>query len=132
MPVTPSRADTLSAVESRPRLLVATTDFPPSRGGIQRVLEELTRRLADRWRITVIAPRQDASADYDDGAPFQIIRTRAGWHDSRTAVFREMTQLIARRRFELLLVGHMNTLPYTSAIDGAPRPASNAAGSVFM
>jgi len=109
--VTAPGAATLAHVTSRLRLLVTTTDFPPSHGGIQRVLEELTHRLAGRWRITVISPRQDSAEDYDAAAPFQIIRTRAGWQDSRLAVLREMTQLIVRRRFELLLAGHINTLP---------------------
>lgn len=109
--MTGPRAATLAPVRSRPRLLVTTTDFPPSRGGIQRLLEELTQRLCDRWRVTVISPRQGASEAYDAGAPVQIIRTRAAWDGSRLPVLGEMTRLIARRRFDLLLAGHMNTLP---------------------
>jgi phosphatidylinositol alpha-1,6-mannosyltransferase len=101
----------LTPVRSRPRLLVTTTDFPPSRGGIQRLLEELTHRLSERWRVTVITPHQDESEAYDDAAPFEVLRTRAAWGGSRAAVLGEMTRLIARRRFELLLAGHMNTLP---------------------
>jgi phosphatidylinositol alpha-1,6-mannosyltransferase len=92
-------------------LLVTTTDFPPGRGGIQSLLEELTHRLSERWRVTVIAPHQAASADYDGEAPFPILRTRAAWHGSRLAVLGEMTRLIGRRRFDLVLAGHMNTLP---------------------
>ena len=102
---------TVCAVGSNPRLLVATTDFPPARGGIQRVLDELTHRLAGRWRITVIAPREDSSEHFDAMTPFAVVRTRAAWEDSPGGVLREMTRLIARRRFDLLLAGHMNTLP---------------------
>jgi len=98
-------------VGSNPRLLVATTDFPPARGGIQRVLDELTHRLADRWRITVIAPREDSSERFDAMTPFSVVRTRATWEESPGAVLWEMTRLIARRRSDLLLAGHMNTLP---------------------
>ena len=104
-------AATLAAVRSRPRLLVTTTDFPPSRGGIQSLLEELTHRLSERWRVTVIAPHQAVSSDYDGDAPFPILRTRSAWHGSRVAVLGEMTKLIARRRFDLALAGHMNALP---------------------
>jgi phosphatidylinositol alpha-1,6-mannosyltransferase len=92
-------------------LLVATTDFPPARGGIQRVLDELTHRLSERWTITVVASRQRSSASFDSTTPFQVLRTATAWEESPRAVLYEMTRLIARRRFDLLLAGHMNTLP---------------------
>ena len=113
---------TVCRVGSNPRLLVATTDFPPTRGGIQRVLDELTHRLAERWTVTVIAPREDSSERFDATTPFQVVRTRAAWGESREAVLCEMTRLIARRRFDLLLAGHMNTLP-AAFVAGRGAPA---------
>jgi phosphatidylinositol alpha-1,6-mannosyltransferase len=92
-------------------LVVATTDFPPSHGGIQRMLHELTHRLAERWRITVIAPNEDGSRSYDADAPFAVRRTRRTWDDSRVGVLAEMARITARARADLLLAGHLNTLP---------------------
>jgi phosphatidylinositol alpha-1,6-mannosyltransferase len=104
-------------------LLVATTDFPPSRGGIQRVLEELAHRLAERWTVTVIAPNEDGARGYDAERPFRVLRTSAAWDESRLAVLGEMTRSIARRRFDLLLAGHLNVLP-ALAIAGRGAPAT--------
>jgi phosphatidylinositol alpha-1,6-mannosyltransferase len=101
----------MTAAARGPRLLVSTTDFPPSRGGIQRMLHELTHRLASRWAITVIAPDHEGSDSYDADAPFAVARTRAAWNESRLAVLAEMTRLTARARPEVLLAGHLNTLP---------------------
>lgn len=112
----------MCGVGSNPRLLVATTDFPPARGGIQRVLDELTHRLAGRWRITVIAPRAEDSERFDAMTPFSVVRTRASWEESPGAVLSEMARLIARRRSDLLLVGHMNTLP-SAFVAGRGAPA---------
>jgi phosphatidylinositol alpha-1,6-mannosyltransferase len=98
-------------VRGTPRLLISTTDFPPSLGGIQRVLNELTHRLAHRWSITVIAPNHEGSRSHDAQVPFAVHRTRATWADSRIAVLGDMTRLIARARPEIMLAGHLNALP---------------------
>jgi phosphatidylinositol alpha-1,6-mannosyltransferase len=98
-------------VRGTPRLLITTTDFPPSRGGIQRTLHELTHRLADRWSITVIAPNHKGSRSHDAQVPFAVHRTRGAWNDSRVAVLTDMTRLTARTRPEVLLAGHLNALP---------------------
>jgi phosphatidyl-myo-inositol dimannoside synthase len=98
-------------VRGTPRLLITTTDFPPSRGGIQRMLHELTHRLADRWDITVIAPAHEGSRSHDAQVPFAVHRTRTAWNDSRVAVLADMTRLTARARPEMLLAGHLNALP---------------------
>jgi phosphatidyl-myo-inositol dimannoside synthase len=91
--------------------LIATTDFPPSRGGIQRALHELTHRLAERWSITVIAPNEIGAASHDAEVPFSVMRTRTGWADSRLRVLADMARLTARARAEILLAGHLNALP---------------------
>jgi phosphatidylinositol alpha-1,6-mannosyltransferase len=102
-------------------LLIATTDFPPSRGGVQRVLEELTHRLCDRWSITVIAPQEEGSGAYDAQLPFAVRRTHVAWSDSRIAVLGDMTRLTARARPDMLLAGHLNALP-PLLIAGRGRP----------
>ena len=94
-----------------PRLLIATTDFPPSHGGIQRLLHELASRLASRWRITVVAPAADDARGYDEQAPFRVLRTGRDWRGSPIGVLAEMAAIVLRTRADLLLAGHLNSLP---------------------
>ena len=94
-----------------PRLLIATTDFPPARGGIQRLLHELASRLAARWRITVLAPADPAAAAYDAAAGFRVLRTRTDWRGSPPGVLGEMALIVARTPADVLLAGHLNALP---------------------
>lgn len=93
------------------RLLIAATDFPPSNGGIQRLLHELATRLARRWRITVLAPAHGDARQYDRDAPFLVRRTTSDWHGSRKGVLAEMAALASRMPSDLLLAGHLNALP---------------------
>lgn len=96
------------------RLLIAATDFPPSNGGIQRLLHELATRLAERWRITVLAPAHREAREarqYDRDVPFLVRRTRCDWHGSRTRVLAEMAALASRTPSDILLAGHLNALP---------------------
>ena len=105
-----------------PRLLIATTDFPPSQGGIQRVLHELASRLAARWRITVLAPADDQAREYDEQAPFRVRRTRSEWGGSPLGVLAEMAVLVVRTRADLLLAGHLNALlPLFAAAPARPK-----------
>jgi phosphatidylinositol alpha-1,6-mannosyltransferase len=105
-----------------PRLLVATTDFPPIHGGIQRLLHELATRLASRWRITVVAPAADDAREYDDRAPFRVLRTRSDWRGSPVGVLAEMALIVLRTRADLLLAGHINSLPALfAAIPARPK-----------
>jgi phosphatidyl-myo-inositol dimannoside synthase len=94
-----------------PRLVIGTTDFPPRHGGIQRALHELAHRLADRWAITVITVNEDGAGCYDAEVPFSVVRTSAGWRDSRVAALAEMARLAAGARPDMLLAGHLNALP---------------------
>ena len=93
-----------------PRLILATTDFPPSQGGIQRLLHELAIGLTPGWRVTVIAPAHHASGDYDPDVPFRLLRTRRDWRASPTAVIAEMALMVARTPTDVLLAGHLNVL----------------------
>ncbi len=95
----------------RPRLLIATTDFPPRHGGIQRLLHELASRLAARWRIIVLAPADGDARSYDEAASFRVLRTRSDWHGSALGVLGEMALMVARTPADVLLAGHLNALP---------------------
>jgi phosphatidylinositol alpha-1,6-mannosyltransferase len=63
-------------------LLVVTTDFPPSVGGIQIWTQQIALHLDEHHEITVIAPSQAGSAAVDARLPFTVIR----FPDSRIRV----------------------------------------------
>lgn len=104
-----------------PHLLIATIDFPPDHGGVQRLLHELAFGLAPRWRITILAPADRAARRYDADAPFRVLRTRNSWHSSRIGVLAEMALMSARTQADVLLAGHINSLPPLFAA-APPRP----------
>jgi phosphatidylinositol alpha-1,6-mannosyltransferase len=55
--------------------LVVTNDFPPNRGGIQRMMSLLAQELAVREeRVVVVAPQVAGSAAYDAGQRFRVSR----------------------------------------------------------
>jgi len=110
-----------SRADSRPSLLVLTTDCPPSFGGIQRIIHELGCRLTPRWEVTVIAPNAEASHAYDNQAPFRVVRTRSTWGRSRLSVLSEMTRVARATPTDLALAAHVNALgPLVSAARGRP------------
>lgn len=60
------------------RLLVATIDFPPARGGVQNLLERLLARLSSQHELVVVTPRASAAdRDWDAGRPYRVVRAPA-------------------------------------------------------
>ncbi len=59
---------------ARRRVLIVTTDFPPSIGGIQQWTSQVARQLAARHEVTVIAPAQEGGHAYDATAPCRVVR----------------------------------------------------------
>jgi phosphatidylinositol alpha-1,6-mannosyltransferase len=60
------------------RLLVATIDFPPARGGVQNLLERLLERLSRQHELVVVTPRASAGdRDWDAGRPYRVVRSPA-------------------------------------------------------
>jgi phosphatidylinositol alpha-1,6-mannosyltransferase len=60
------------------RLLVATIDFRPARGGVQTLLERLLERLSQQHEVVVVTPRASAAdRDWDAGRPYRIVRSPA-------------------------------------------------------
>ncbi len=111
-------------IAARPALLVLTIDCPPSLGGIQRIIHELGHRLCARWEVTVVAPHAEAVRDYDDRAPFRIVRTRSSWERSRRGVLVEMARMAREMPADLLLAAHMNALlPLVAGARGRPLAA---------
>jgi len=60
------------------RLLFVAQDFPPVTGGIQEYSFQLARELAQRCRITVLAPSHCGSRAFDRAQPFPVVRYPAG------------------------------------------------------
>lgn len=56
------------------RIIILTQNFPPSIGGIQTVMYNLAFGLSDFFNITVIAPAQLGSREWDLKQSFNIIR----------------------------------------------------------
>jgi phosphatidylinositol alpha-1,6-mannosyltransferase len=55
--------------------ILLTSDFPPSRGGIQRYLERLAEHLqASGAQVTVVAPATEGSAASDAGRRYRVVR----------------------------------------------------------
>jgi phosphatidylinositol alpha-1,6-mannosyltransferase len=56
-------------------LIIATQNFPPALGGIERFSEDLALALSARWpRLTVLAPRQAGADAHDKDAHHEIVR----------------------------------------------------------
>jgi len=118
-------------VRSR-RLLLLTPDFPPATGGIQRLLSEFCTYFTRRgWRISVVAPALWPDDTPHPDTPFALRRTRARWSPrTRFAVLAEMMSVAARTPADIVLAGHVATLPPAAVATARRRPlAAMAYGS---
>ncbi len=79
------------------RIALLTLDFPPSIGGVQQYLFELSRRIGARCNLTVVLPRADSSPFRTE--PFQVLSVPSAlpWHLARA---------LATLRPHLIIVGH--------------------------
>jgi phosphatidyl-myo-inositol dimannoside synthase len=69
----------MSSVDSRMtsrrrRILLVSTDFPPSTGGIQEWTAHVAQQLSHRHDVTVVAPAQPGQRAYDGSLPYRIKR----------------------------------------------------------
>jgi len=61
--------------------VIVTNDFPPEAGGIQRVMSQIARVLADLGEIVVVvAPYRDGCEAVDNRLPFKVIRYKETGH----------------------------------------------------
>ena len=100
------------------RVLVLTPDFPPSRGGIQELLERVIRH-ADDLEATVVAMACHGDTEFDAVQPYSIRRVR--WlPKSRRLSFLWLNVVALREalraRPEVVLSGHIVTGLAASAI----------------
>ena len=79
------------------RIALLTLDFPPSIGGVQHYLFELSRRIGRHYNLTVVRPRTGSSQFQTE--PFRVlpVPSTMPWHLART---------LATIRPHLTIVGH--------------------------
>ncbi|WP_422746439.1 glycosyltransferase family 4 protein [Mycobacterium sp. WMMD1722] len=89
------------------RVLLVTNDFPPRSGGIQSYLESFVDHLVTSGGhpITVYAPAWKGAEDYDDAAPYQVIRHPTTLMLPEPSVAARMRRLIAERDIETVWFG---------------------------
>jgi len=94
---------------SRRRMLLITTDFPPSIGGIQQWTSQVARQLAARHEVTVIAPAQQGDHVHDAAVPYRVLRfPNLGPRPlSLGAIAVTMTREVMRERPDVVLFCHV-------------------------
>lgn len=97
---------------SRPKVLVLTPDFPPSFGGIQRLIHGLVRHW-ERVQPFVVTLGTEASKEFDTVQPFavrRVLEPRTAGHRSAVALLNLASLRHAIRfRPDVVLSGHVVT-----------------------
>ena len=113
------------STRARPRLLVLTPDFPPSRGGIQALIGGLVGSLR-RFDVRVVALDSPGAREYDAAGSVSVRRVRA---DARLGALRHVPLNVAalgeagRFRPHVTLNAHIVTCPaalLVGRLGGAP------------
>ena len=108
------------------RIALLTLDFPPSIGGVQQYLFELSRRIGARCKLTVVLPRADSSSFQKE--PFRVLSVSSTmpWHFARAlATLRPHLTIVGHAHPRLLLPatlphkGHYIALAYGNDFEGA-------------
>jgi phosphatidylinositol alpha-1,6-mannosyltransferase len=103
---------------SRPlRVLLATPDFPPARGGIQALLHGLAQNLPE-VELRVVTPAHPDARAFDAGQPFEVVRVpRPPLHRARIAALNLAAIRHARDlRPDVVISGHIVTSPGARAV----------------
>ncbi len=103
------------------RTLLVTNDFPPRPGGIQSYLHNLVECLpADE--VTVYAPRWRADTEFDEAAPYEVVRHHTGLMLPTPFVARRAAALVRSRAIDTVWFGAAAPLAVLA-------PAMRAAGA---
>ncbi len=81
----------------RASVALLTMDFPPSTGGVQRYLLELSRRVGRHYHLTVAVPQGDASLFQEESFSLVSLPSSMPWHYAR---------VLATLRPCITIVGH--------------------------
>jgi phosphatidylinositol alpha-1,6-mannosyltransferase len=93
-------------IRERRALLLVTTDFPPSIGGIQVWTQQMAAHLAKQHEVTVIAPSQAGCAALDAHLPFRVVRVPAGGPRA-LGLGLAVGQRLLQRRPDAVLFAHL-------------------------
>jgi phosphatidylinositol alpha-1,6-mannosyltransferase len=107
----------------RPRVLVATPDFPPATGGIQTLLGEVARRLP-AFDVRVVTARTPGSRRFDAGsgvATWRLPRVAAANRASVLALNAGVAGAAVAWRPDVVLSGHAVLVPATDLVRGLLR-----------
>jgi phosphatidyl-myo-inositol dimannoside synthase len=102
----------VSSPRTSPRLLLATPDVPPARGGIQLLMGRLTEHLR-RFDVEVVTFRQRGLADRIGGHPVRaaVARPRRGHKLAVVALNAHIVLRALRRRPDVVLCGYVTLAP---------------------
>lgn len=96
----------------RPRALVLTPDYPPDRGGIQRLVHSLVRHW-DRLETRVVACGGEGAAEFDRSESIDVHRTRGLPEQHLKVAWLNAAAFIDAQRFrpDVVLSAHVVTAP---------------------
>jgi len=100
------------------RVLLLTIDFPPARGGVQKLLAKLASGLAGSWQVTVVTPATDGDAAWDRAQPYTVIRSLPLTRGTLSLVGLQARALleILRRRPQVIVCGHVLLGPWCRVV----------------
>lgn len=85
-------------------VLVVTNDFPPQHGGIQTYVRLLCDRLPAE-RLVVYAPAHPHAGEYDDAAPFRVIRDQRSTLLPSPALAKRLRETVRRHKIRQVVFG---------------------------
>jgi phosphatidylinositol alpha-1,6-mannosyltransferase len=94
----------MEAMETLPRTLLVTNDYPPRVGGIQRTLEALWRELPPD-RVSVLAPSWAGADSFDAAAPYTIVREPSEFIVPTPGFAARLDDVVATLGVEVVLFG---------------------------
>jgi phosphatidyl-myo-inositol dimannoside synthase len=112
------QSTTPSSTVRKPRLLILTPDFPPSRGGIQAVVYHLAAGI-EGFETRVVAPRSPGAERFDADSGLTVRRVGSGLLRGpvRHAPLSAVAVLEALRfRPHITLAGHIVVSPSAAAV----------------
>ncbi len=95
------------------RILLTTTEFPPSRGGVQHILWRIAAGIAQEHAVRVVTPNQAQASEWGVGQRFRTVRTCAcQWRPLLlVALWLRTVWETFRFRPTVIVCGHVTTVP---------------------
>jgi phosphatidylinositol alpha-1,6-mannosyltransferase len=94
----------MEPMETLPRTLLVTNDYPPRVGGIQRTLEALWKELPPE-HVSVLAPAWEGAEGFDAAAPYTITREPSGFIWPTPGFAARLDALVTSLGVEVVLFG---------------------------